>query len=170
MKQKLLIVILCAFAGLCSISAQNKTYKNDQARLSFTYPAILRQAKINNAPHMLLKLEDGSVEIDLSFWSYGLDPSYSIWDEEFVQMSKENLLRFPGASLVSVDKRNIATQTSNKRCLVLIGNLKKHGSHTVTYQFLHHGNLVQVVVAGKGNYSASYLTKYNGYIKGLKLQ
>ena len=118
---------------------------------------------------MLLKLESGNQTIALSKWNYGLDASYTIWNEEIVQLTKENVRR-TGASLISIDKRYLNTTQGKKKALVSIVNMRQNNMHAVTYQFLHKGDLWQIVIANSGTYNKALLSTYDDYIGGLSLK
>ena len=152
-----------------AVQAQKQIYSNAKEGVNFTYPSKFQKSIIQSASHMLLKLENGSQTIALSKWSYGLDASYTIWDEEIVQLTKENVRR-TGASLISIDKRYLNTIQGKKKSLVSIVNMRQYNMHAVTYQFLHKGNLWQIVIANSGAYNKSLLSTYDGYISGLSLK
>lgn len=152
-----------------AMHAQKQTYSNVKEGVSFTYPSKFQKSNIQNASHMLLKLESGNQTIALSKWNYGLDASYTIWNEEIVQLTKENVQR-TGASMISIDKRYLNTMQGKKKTLVSIVNMKQYNLHAVTYQFLYKGNLLQIVITNSGTYNNALLSTYDGYISGLSLK
>lgn len=152
-----------------AMQAQKQTYSNTREGVSFTYPSKFQKSNIQGASHMLLKLESGNQTIALSKWNYGLDASYTIWNEEIVQLTKENVKR-TGASLISIDKRYLNTIQGKKKALVSIVNMRPNNMHAVTYQFLHKGNLWQIVIANSGTYNKALLSTYDSYISGLSLK
>lgn len=42
--------------------------------------------------------------------------------------------------------------------------------HLLTYQFLHKGNLIQVVVSNRGKYDKGMLATYDKYVSGLQIK
>lgn len=152
-----------------AMHAQKQTYSNVKEGVSFTYPSKFQKSSIQSASHMLLKLESGNQTIALSKWNYGLDASYTIWNEEIVQLTKENVRR-TGASLISIDKRYLNTTQGKKKALVSIVNMRQNNMHAVTYQFLHKGDLWQIVIANSGTYNKALLSTYDDYIGGLSLK
>lgn len=167
-KKRLAAITLMAIVSMCA-NAQSKIYNNSTEGVSFIYPNAFKKVAILNARHMLLELEKGNVTISLSKWNYGIDDSYSIWDEEIVEIVRENLLR-TGASLVSLDKRHLVTKSGKKKSLVIISNAPNVNLHLVTYQFLHKGNLFQIVVSNKGTFDKMKLPIYDSYVGGLTLK
>ena len=156
---------------VCTLTlfAQRQTYSNLQAKVKFTYPSKFHKSKIQNASHMLLKLECDKTTLALSYWDYDLDSSYTIWDEDIVQFAKDNI-RKTGTSLVSINKRFVNTSSGKKKCLVSIVNSIEYSIHMVTYQFLHNGNLYQIVISNSGMYRKGMLSVYDDYINGLYLK
>lgn len=166
--RKFIPFILMLMVSL-AVQAQKQTYSNAKEGVNFTYPSKFQKSSIQNATHMLLKLESGKQTIVLSKWNYDLDSSYTIWDEEIVKITKENVQR-TGASLVSIDKRYVNTAQGKEKVLVSIVNMGRYNMHAATYQFLHKGNLWQIVITNSGTYNKALLSTYDGYISGLSLK
>lgn len=166
-QKRLLMLLLMTFVVLCAFS-QKRTYDNTKEGLSLVYPTNFKKATVQSAKHMLLKLEKGNTTIALSKWNYGIDESYTIWDDEIVSMTRENVTK-TGSTLVSLHKRYVSTNYGKKKALVIITNVSNVNLHVVTYQFLHKGNLVQIVISNIGKYNNKYQSIYDSYVSGLAL-
>ena len=167
MKQMIIsFVLLTCFSF---VKAQNQIYSNNKEGISFSYTNNFKRTSIQNAKHMLLKLESGTTTIALSKWNYGIDDSYTIWDEEIVQLTRENL-KNSGTSIISFDKRYVSTKSGKKKALVAITYSSSVNMHLLSYQFLYKGNLIQVVVSNRGKYDKGMLTTYDKYVSGLQIK
>lgn len=166
-QKRLLMLSLMTFNILCAFS-QKHTYENPKAGLSLVYPTNFKKSTVQSAKHMLLKLEKGNTTIALSKWNYDIGESYTIWDEEIVSMSRENVSK-TGSILVSLDKRYVSTNSGRKKALVIITNASNVNLHVVTYQILHKGNLVQIVINSIGKYNKESQSIYDSYVSGLAL-
>ena len=162
----LAIVSIALYINIAS--AQEQTYVNKKEGITFCYKMEFKKAAINNAKHMLLKLEKYRQTISLSKWNYGIDDSYTIWDDEIVKMTKDNIDNSK-AQLISLEKKYISTIKGKKKALVAITFFPKINMHFVTYQILHKGNLIQVMVSDYGKYDKQMQSLYDKYVYGLQL-
>lgn len=167
MKRILILFILLTCFSF--VKAQNQIYSNNKEGVSFSYSNNFKKASIQSAKHMLLKLESGTTTIALSKWNYGIDESYTIWDEDIVQLTKDNINN-SGTSVISFDKRYVNTKSGKKKALVAITYSSSVNIHLLTYQFLHKGNLIQVVVSNRGKYDKGMLATYDKYVSGLQIK
>lgn len=166
---KRLILIITIFLQVNILTAQDRTYSNSKENISFTYANHFKEVRVQSAKHMLLKLESGASTIALSKWNYGIDDSYTIWSEEIVQLTRENL-KNSGTSIISFDKRYVNTKSGKKKTLLAITYSPSQNMHILTYQFIHKGNLIQVLISNRGKYDKGMLTTYDQYIYGLQMK
>lgn len=83
------------------VSAQQlKTY--DCKHFSFEYPSAFKSTTIQNAPHMVLKLDSDNYILSASYWDKGFDSNISIWDDELFELYKQNPVG--DGTLVSITK------------------------------------------------------------------
>lgn len=165
----LLLVIMLTIIGSKVMVAQTQTYKNESVGIGFSYPSSLHKENIKNASHMLLKLGKGDMSLALSMWAYGLDPSFSIWDEDIVQLTRDNLKR-TGTSIVAINKQTLNLKSGKRKCLISIANDSRRSVHMVTYQFLRKGDLIQIVIMDRGAYKKQLQAQYDKYVDGLFLE
>lgn len=171
------IVLLLSMIILSSsfVIGQTKTFVSSIANLEFTYPTSLTQEKINNAPHMLLKLMGKTNLLALSFWDYGIDESLDAWDDDLFSRIKSRMALASG-EVVSLEKVTLAINGRSIRAVEIITNESNSyqgqtfKSYSITYQIWYKGNLVQVVYSVFGSHYKSGSDKGRNLIKGLKLK
>lgn len=152
MKRLLFFIFFCLFT-IISI-AQNsisKVYKSEIGHFSFAYPSYLEQQKINNAPHMLLKLDSKKYSLTLSLWEYDFEHSITIWDEDIIAYYSEADKTVSNSQIEESCKKMYLTIANNKKVSCLKSIIKT----TITYQgqtikgvqtiyrLLHKGNYLQ---------------------------
>ena len=166
--KRFIITILFICVNIIIIAAQ-KTFDCDM--LSFTYPSYFKKAIINNAPHMLLKLESDKYFFSISSWKYHIDKSVDIWDDEIYEHYKGYS---PGDSkFVSIEKATIKTTIGNEHCLKIKTNSEKNDIKikTLFYLMINNGNLFSFTFLSEGEYTPQSSTQYTDKImQGLKFK
>lgn len=148
-----------------------KMYSNEKAHLTLKFPSTFREVPINNAPHMLLHIEnEKEEEYIISFWEYGIDESYDIWNPEFFKEVENNAHKIQGAELISCSKKKLNIREKTIKAVQMI-HLRDDGikkKYVVTYQTLWRGNLIQIMYISKGDF-AFMATKGRTLFKYLQL-
>jgi hypothetical protein len=161
MKQLIFSAFICLLASISFAQNFNsKVYKSEVEHFSFAYPSYLEKQKIDNAPHMLLKLDSDNFSLTLSLADHGFGRSVSIWDEDVVNYYSEterNFLNpqregFNSQIEKSCEKIYLTINNDVKiKCLksVIRTNLYIQGhsikSKQIVYRLLHKGNLLMFV-------------------------
>jgi len=149
-------ILILAFASLLATLsfAQNSTskvYKSEIGHFSFTYPAYLEQQKINNASHMLLKLDSKNYSLSISLWEYDFERSITIWEDDLVANFLDADKSMPNSQVEKSCEKMYLTiaNTVKVQCLKsIIRTTNYYQGHTIkgqqiTYRFLHNGNYLQ---------------------------
>ena len=151
----------------------------DCGLFSFTYPSTFKTIPIQNAPHMILKLESDDYIFSVSYWDYGISSDVSIWNdtifERYQQMPIEN------GYLVDIDKVGVQTKDGFIKSLKLKSNIHQYLSDTISnlkvlsYIMIHEGYLFVFSFESEGQFPTpipdAYPTTYPDMImKGLKLK
>ena len=179
MKRILFLAVSCILVNLSFAQiSTSKVYKSDIGHFSFQYPSYLEQQKINNAPHMLLKLDSKNYTLTLSFWEYDFERSITIWDEDIVSnFSHADKILTNSKVEKSCEKIYLTLANDTKeKCLkseilttnTIQGQTIKYKQ--ITYRLLHNGDYLQFVffVFDYHNYwSKSQFS--DEIMKGLKL-
>ena len=169
------LFISCLFFISLSLHPQSlRTF--DCGLFSFEYPITFKNSPIQNAPHMVLKLESDEYFFSASYWDKGFSPNVSIWDEEIV----ENYKTMPSDSfekIISVEKDFIQTKGGKRRCLKMKSNiLRSTQGMTVRikmlkYSMINDGYLFIFAFSSQGTYTINSSTAYNdNLMKGLKFK
>lgn len=172
MKRLILYSVLVCICNL--ITAQPvKTF--DCGLFSFDYPTPFKPIPIQNAPHMVLKLESDNYTFSASYWDKGLAPDVSIWDDDIYRLYKQNPVG--DGTLIRISKESIQTKGGVKRCLKLKTNLHRRVKgkdvylKMVSYLMLQNGYLFTFVFVSEGKYTKDSPTTYPDKImKGLRLK
>ena len=157
-----------------SINAQSvKTF--DCGLFSFDYPTSFKSIPIQNAPHMVLKLESANYIFSASYWDKGLAPDVSIWDDEIYELYKQ--IPVGDGTLISITKESIQTKGGVRRCLKLKSNMHRSVQgkdvylKNVTYLMLQDGYLYVFAFVSEGKYTKDSPTAYPDKImKGFRLK
>jgi len=158
-----------------SMIVYGQVLKNfDCGLFSFDYPSSFKTIPIQNAPHMVLKLESDDYYFSASYWEKGLDKNISIWDNEFYELYKNPV---GDGTLISITKEIIQTKSGSHRCLKLKTNIHRQNQgmniniKMLTYLMLHDGYLFTFAFSSQGNYSKETSTTYPDRImKGLRFK
>lgn len=151
MKNILILVFVNLLITLpFSQNSTSKLYKSEIGNFSFTYPTYLEQQKINNAPHMLLKLNSDKFSLTISLWEYYFDESISIWDDDIVS-NFLNADKSISNSQIEKSCEKMYLNIDNKvkvKCLKSIITTNYSQGQTIivkqiTYRFLNNGNYLQ---------------------------
>lgn len=173
------LILTCLFVSISfGQNTTSKVYKSIKGSISFTYPSYLVQQKIDNAPHMLLKLESNNYALSISFWEYNFDNSISIWDEVIVSTYSRIDKNIPNSKVHKSCEKIYLTIANNKQVKCLKTVMRTTNSlqgqtikfDQVYYRLLHKGNYLQF-----GFFVFSYHDYWNrpqfsdDIMKGLKL-
>lgn len=121
-------------------ATESSCFENDIIQLH--YNPKYRESKIQNAPHMLVKLSNDEGVFSISCWDYGIDDGVDVWDDNIYEMYSNNTLT--NSDIVMSEKViiNIKNETihaikkyENQR----VGTNIKLG--TITYIFVKNGLL-----------------------------
>jgi len=173
--RNILFILSLLFLSTITVLGQNQKFVSAKANLEFSYPSSFSQEKINNAPHMLLKLMGKNDMIALSYWDYGMDESLDAWDDDYYQRIKSRI-SLSSAEIVSLEKVTITINNKSIRAVEFIGNEttnyqgKSLKSYNVTYQIWYKGNLIQVLYSVFGKHYKPGSDKGRSLLKGLKLK
>lgn len=156
---------------------QYQEYVNEEIPLNLRYPASYKRATINNAPHMLLKLEDNLCYFTLSYWDYNYDDSIDIWDDQIFE-NVMNGASFGGKqSLVSCRKTTLtiasgkkikAIETVSTSNISSLNSNERLEIYNVYYYILHNGDLLLACYSDSGTYNQND-QRWNEILKGLSL-
>ena len=147
----------------------------DCGLFSFEYPRTFKTTPIQNAPHMVLKLESEDYYISASYWDYGISDDVSIWDDEIFEHYKQ--LPLDGGELVDISKESIKTKNGIKQCLRIRTNIHKPNNGSVvhlrmlSYLMIQNGYLFNFTFESEGVYSKTSPTLYpDNIMSGLCLK
>ena len=146
----------------------------DCGLFSFDYPSTFQTSQIQNAPHMVLKLQSKDYLVSASYWDKGFDSETSIWDEYFVEYYKE----VPSnETFVKLDKVTLQTKNGKHKCLRLITNIfmsptgVRFNMRMIKYMLINDGYLFVFAFGSKGEYSKNSPTSYSdNFMRGLKFK
>ena len=165
-------IIFFTLVCMCvSINAQ--TFECDL--FSLDYPSSFNPVPIQNAPHMVLKLESSNYILSASHWDKRFANNTSIWDDDIYELYKQNPIG--DGTLISINKESIQTKGGARRCIKLKTNMHRQAQGTdvylkmVSYLMLQEGNLFVFNVMSEGKYSKDSPTVYPDLImKGLRFK
>jgi hypothetical protein len=151
----------------------------DCGLFSFEYPSTFKTIPIQNAPHMILKLESDDYMVSISYWDYGLGEDASIWNDEYFERYKQ--MPIEDGSLVDIAKVGVQTKEGFVKSLKLKTNINSRNNDLttcaklLTYLIFHNGCLLVFVFESEGAYPIPmpehYPTTYPDEImKGLTLK
>ena len=174
MKKMLLLLGTTLFSFLMTYGQASKTF--DCGLFSFDYPTSFKPASIQNAPHMVLKLESDSYVFTASYWDKGFDDNVSIWDDEIYELYKQ--IPINDGTLVSITKETIQIKGGvMRRCLKLKTNTYRYAQgydiymKITTYLMINNGYLFVFTFTSQGKYTKDSKTVYpDKMMKGLKFK
>ena len=174
MKRLLLLLGTTFFSLLMVFGQTSKTF--DCGLFSFDYPSSFKPIPIQNAPHMVLKLESDSYIFTASYWDKGFDGNVSIWDDEIYDFYKQNPIG--EGTLVHITKETVQTKGGAMcRCLKLKTNIYRYAQgfdiymKITTYLMIHNEYLFVFTFTSQGKYTKDSKTVYPDKImKGLKFK
>jgi len=148
--------ILCFIISTCIYS---QVFKSEKAHFSMQCPKGYKSEKIINAPHMVLKLENGNNTIGVSCWDYGLDDSYNMWNNDIIEANIKNLRNMPNASLLASEKCILSFKNGKVKAFKSkwksSQNLPSFSEPLVInyifYQYIFKGDFIQFTFAVDGN-------------------
>jgi hypothetical protein len=149
--KKVMFILLAIFAVQTTVCQNTKTFVSQRGHFSFSYPSYLKSEKINNAPHMLLKLNSENYSLTLGLWEeYDFDQITSIWDDDvvnafletdsYISKSKNDIL---------CQKKYLTTQSGKLKFLKSIYNQTvSNGTESIRmknimYRIIHKGKYLQ---------------------------
>lgn len=157
------------------IFSQNKTPLNKKTFhcevFSFEYPTQFKETTIQNAPHMVLKIESNDYIISASYWDYGLESTVNVWDDNTVQQYRQ----MDNENLVDISKGTIQTMDGVVKCLKLKFNIPINSEYdeslkTLSYLIINNGYLIEFSFFSLGKYTKNSPTDYSDEImRGLLL-
>lgn len=162
MKRTLFVICLVIIPFLI---VNGQGYKNfDCGLFSLDYPSIFKSTPIQNAPHMVLKLESDSYFFSASYWDKGLSNDISIWDDDIYELYKQNPIG--DGDLINITKETLETKGGPRRCLKLKTNIhrRKQGidiyMKMLSYLLIHDGYLFTFAFTSQGKYTKDSPTTY----------
>lgn len=172
MKKSILFILFVCLSDMLNAQTM-KTF--DCGLFSLDYPSSFKSVPIQNAPHMVLKLESDNYILSASYWDKGLDKSISIWDDKIYELYKQNPVG--DGTLISITKESIQTKGGARRCLKLKTNMHRQvqGANVylkmVSYLMLQDGYLYTFAFVSEGKYTKDSPTTYPDRImKGLRIK
>ena len=172
---KRLFIVICSIIIPWSFSYGQENKIFDCGLFSFEYPSTYKTSPIQNAPHMVLKLESDKYFFSASYWDKGLSEDMSIWDDEIFNLYKENAIG--NGDLIDITRETIQTKSGPRRCLKLKTNIYKRKQgvdiyiKVLSYLMLHKGYLFTFAFTSQGKYTQNTQTTYPDKImKGLKFK
>ena len=164
------IVLLALFmigATTHVFAQKTSTFKSNQAHLSISYNSSFRALPIRNASHMLLHLQnDKNEDYTISFWEYGIDDSYDVWNPDLFSEIKQNAMRNKVAQFHSCNKVSLSLKGKTVKAVEIVHT--KSPNYIITYQWLWRGNLIQIVYVNEGTYGKNS-AKGKEIIQGIQL-
>lgn len=147
MKRTIICITLCICA-LMACAQNTKTYYGKE--FTMVYPTIYTVGKIQNAPHMLLKLISDKALCSISKWNNGYDESITAWDLYEYAESFSN----PGTNTVKISKGTLKLKNGQFKCIRIYANsLDSSGSKILTYVLVYKGNLFVCSYLSFGKYN-----------------
>ena len=162
MKRLMLLIFASLLANtLSSQNSRTKVFKSNISHFSFVYPSYLVENKINNAPHMLLKLDSDNYSLAISFWEYNFDKSVTVWDKQIVNNCYNIDKNYPNHYVehscekiyLMINNKKVKCLKSTTRTILIYHNRSTKGKQII-YRLLHNGNYLQFVF---------FVFEYNNY-------
>lgn len=165
------ITLLSLF--FCASAQSNRTFECDL--LSFEYPNAFKQIPIQNAPHMLLKLESSDYFFSISHWKEDLPDFVDVWDDEVFGNYSELANSF--GKVVSTTKESLQIKNGSVHCMKVLSNSDRAAQGTtvklrmLSYILIYKGDIYLFSFLSQGNYSKASKTTYpQNMMKGLKFK
>lgn len=136
----------------------------DCSLFSFEYPKTFKTTSIQNAPHMVLKLESEDYFITASYWDYGIDEDVSIWNDDIFEYYRQ--MPINDGDLVDISKESIKTGNGLRHCLRIMSNCHKCVDGDIihmkmlSYLMIHNGYLFNFTFGSEGEYLKGSSTSY----------
>lgn len=172
MKRILILLLLSMGMRHNAMAQQTEIYNSEKAHLSLTYPSTFHTVPIDNAPHMLIHLQNNkNEEYAISYWDYGIDKSIDIWNPVFYQKVEQNAKKIPDLQLISCSKTIINLKSRKVKAAEMIHtkNLGQKKKYFITYQTLWRGNLIQILYISEDSFVLES-TKGRALLKNIQLQ
>lgn len=164
------IFILVNFLFISFVLSAQKTFESEI--FSFTYPSTYKSLKIENAPHMVLKLDynEGLFSISNFDRTKELNESTDIWNDVY---NIYNGWAPKGSNFVSIDKYTLNIKSGKERCLRLKTNsiIKGVKIKNIIYIILYDKTLLVFNFLSAGTNTPESSTEIEDNImKGLRLK
>ena len=106
--------------------------------IKFTYPAKYKDTKIENAPHMIVKLESDDALISISRWDNNIGDDVDAWNDELYNNYNSVL-----SDLVLLEKVVLRTKNENFRALKTYINTNENGLDMgfISFTFIKGGDV-----------------------------
>lgn len=172
--RKIFFFIIITLVSITTINAQSyKTF--DCGLLSFEYPSSFKNVTIQQAPHMVLKLESKDYFFSISYWDNEYPDEMTAWDNLIYSLAQS--YEIDDGVLISITKDNLVTKGGNVKCLKLKFNIQKRAQgfdlkmKNLMYIVVNQGYLFVFSFMSEGQYTKSSATTYpDKVMKGLKLK
>lgn len=136
----------------------------DCGLFSFEYPKSFKTTPIQNAPHMVLKLESEDYFMSASYWDYGISDDVSIWDDELYEHYRQ--MPIEDGEIVDISKESIKTKGGLRHCLRIMSNGHKIINSSIvqvkmlSYLMIQNGYLFNFTFESEGEYIKGSSTTY----------
>lgn len=151
--KKLIFTFLVIIVSLDLIAQNIKTF--DSKYLLFSYPAKYKTTSIENAPHMLLKLESKNDFFSISIGRIEFN-AIDAWDDNFYEEYKKSLDK---QDCVSLEKITINTQSGIRHFLKSKINYSSNGLRMLNYIYIYNRYMYVFGHISFGTYSKYSSTK-----------
>ena len=120
-------IFICIILSICAIMACAQNTKTFYGKVfTMVYPSTYNVGKIENAPHMLLKLISNKALCSISKWNNGYAESFSN----------------PGTNTIKIIKGTMKLKNGQMKCIRIFANsLDSSNSKILTYIFVYKGDL-----------------------------
>jgi len=161
---------------------KNKSFTSNYGHFTLDYPAYFEQLKINNAPHMLIKLGTNDsysrffsedIVVTVSLWEYAFDKNITAWSDHFYNaalMTDKNMYNSPDDILCKKVRLYLNGKSVETLKSVVSINVQEQGKvfiKHVSYKIVHNGNYLQFNFYG--THRASFEDECAKVMIGLKL-
>ena len=136
----------------------------DCGLFSFEYPRTFKTSPIQNAPHMVLKLESEDCFMSASYWDYKIDKNVSVWDDEIYEHYRQ--MPIDDGEIVDISKESIKTKSGLRHCLRIMSNGHKYINGSIvqakmlSYLMIQDGYLFNFAFWSEGEYFKGSSTAY----------
>ena len=172
--RKVFFFIIITLVSLRPFNAQSYT-TFDCGLLSFEYPSSFMNVPIQQAPHMVLKLESKDYFFSISYWDNEYPDNMTAWNDLIYSLAQS--YEIDDGVLISITKDNLVTIGGNVKCLKLKFNIQKRAQgfdlkmKNLMYIVVNQGYLFVFSFMSEGQYTKSGATTYpDKVMKGLKLK